>query len=141
MYIVPYTYRGSKSPVGNHVYHTIDLLVQGGTALWEEEEGDVPTLLASNDIFIEDLDPVGQTTYAKVDSQKTHMASMYRWTELPLGDKDTLSWRRFNYITEGTVAWLPAPSGPFGPVLEHIVTSERLKASRDRTIGKSHGGS
>ena len=125
MYIVPYTYSWSKSPVGTRQYHTIDLLVQGActTTLWNEENPDVEAILTSNDIYSTNLFVSESVTYAKVDLQRTSMTSMYRWTELPVGDTDTLCWRRFNHITEGGAAWLPVPA-PFRALLDTIVERE-----------------
>lgn len=126
MYIVPYTYLSSKSPVGEQTYHTIDLLVQGGTALWEEavDEASIPDLLASNDLVVHPLFVSNQVAYVKVDTARTNMASMYRWTEVLLKDKDTLCWRRFNHITQKGAEWLSFCPEPFGPLLERIIERE-----------------
>ena len=142
MYIVPYTYSCSKHPIGILVFHTIDLLVQGActSTLWEEEGGQsVEDILTSNDIYCMALDMSGSTTYAKVDTKRTDMGSMFKASELPMGDKDTLCWRRFNYITQSNSSnssnsnnssnssnssnspWLPSP---FGTILDGIVKRE-----------------
>jgi len=127
MYIVPYAYSCSKHPIGILVFHTIDLLVQGActSTLWEEEGGQsVEDILTSNDIYCTALDVSGSTTYAKVDTKRTDMGSMFKASELPMGDKDTLCWRRFNYITQSNSSnspWLPSP---FEPILDGIVKRE-----------------
>ena len=125
MYIVPYTYSCSNPSIGGRRYHVIDLLVQGGTALWAEEASDInpKALLASNDIYTVRIDVVGSMAYAKVDTQATRMGTMYRWPEVPSSDKDTLCWRRFYHVTEGDRSWLPVLP-PFGPLLDYIVRQE-----------------
>lgn len=125
MLIVPYTCT-TKTIDGGLTVHRVHILCQGGRTLWEEDDQDVRYVLESNGIFIESVnkDSASNTYFAKIDTQRTEMSSMYSWQELPYADEETLCWRTFTIVraTNGSV-WLPTvSSGPFEGITERILS-------------------
>ena len=123
MYIVPYVCV-SKTIHGRTI-HSINVLVQGGTTLWEETSDPIKAL-ESNDIYSHTTMQEGTDYYyAQVDTSRTNMDSMFNWTELPLSDKDTLGWRTFFYISDESNSrpWITVPLSTYPQPIQKVLNT------------------
>jgi hypothetical protein len=123
MYIVPYACV-SKTIHGRTI-HSINVLVQGGTTLWEETSDPI-TALESNDIYSHTTMQEGTDYYyAQVDTTRTNMDSMFNWTEMPLSDKDTLGWRTFFYISDesNSQPWITVPLSAYPQPIQKVLNT------------------
>jgi len=125
MYIIPYLHKATEKH--GRTIHVIDMLTDGGQRLWTEAEGtDIHAdVLEPNSLVLKEMKQEGPYYYLSLDSSKTDITSMYKWTECPI-DSEMLSWRTFYIIEDSNSSlWIQIPEGVFKPVLERILLSLR----------------
>jgi hypothetical protein len=130
MYIVPYLHKVTEKH--GRTIHVIDLLTDGGQRLWSEAEGtDIHAdVLEPNSLVLKEMKQEASYHYLSLDSSKTDIASMYKWSECPV-DSDMLCWRTFYIIEDSNLSpWIRIPEGTFKPVLERILLSLRHPLSK-----------
>jgi len=115
MFIVPFICKVSKQH--NMTIYSIHILTIGGTQLWEEEDHlrTQEDVLEPNDIYSKaNIRTVDTLRLCEVDTDRTHIADFYKWSELPAHDRETFCWRDFYYIAghkqDTQDSWLDIPS-------------------------------
>lgn len=97
MYIVPY-YVTQVTRMEKTIY-TVHILTEGGTRLWSETDRSLSEVLEPNELVATSSKQIGTDLWiCQIDPQKTNIAAMYQWHELPM-TSDTHCWRQFYYIT------------------------------------------
>ena len=123
MLLIPYTH--TAKVLHGRIFHTVRILLEGGTAPWQEGDGCHPMddALAPNNLFVaEPLLVRNDRVFARIDPQRTDMKSMDAWRDLPLADKETLCWRTFHYVTDSAgTPWIHIPDSPLREILQEIV--------------------
>ena len=134
MYIVPY-YVTQVTKLDKQIY-TVHILTEGGTRLWSEADRPLAEILEPNDLVMTRSKQIGADLWlCQIDPQKTNIAAMYQWHELPVVS-DTHCWRQFHYITV-TSPFMTIPDsemlGPFSvkTILGHILKGDYVVSIDD----------
>ena len=111
VYIVPFIYNRAvcnydieKQSVLNYTIHCINILCMDGKEPWyemgEHRWQDIKNdILESNDIYAKDwYFSEDGTAFVEVDTNRTNIQSMYKWSEVEYNNSDMLSWRSFYFL-------------------------------------------
>jgi hypothetical protein len=133
MHLIPYTYAKATLPLGKTVY-TIRILQEGDHA-WQEADATAATEALEENGLVPVGPPVATTLethpclFARIDTKRTDLTSMYSEEELDPRDKETHRWCTYRIIrtTADSTVWLPPPPDASVPpfslaaVLKHIL--------------------
>jgi len=108
MIIVPFIHKVTNEKDMN--IHSIRILTIGGKNLWEESKGSVKKLLQSNGIYSKKTKKKDNVYLCEVDTIKTDIHDIYKWSELDINDNETFCWRDYAFF-KGTnnECWLQYP--------------------------------
>lgn len=139
MFIIPFIHT-NKNGNGNITCHIINILTQGGTALWEENDSInvKKSALLPNGLYAKNIaifnNSENKTKYAlcNIDIDKTNMNDFYKWCEVSPDDVESFCWRYFVVIRdENGHEWLPTPSNEtIGSLNLKMLLSDILKDLR-----------
>ena len=117
MFILPYVYHRRLLP--HMTVYEISILTQGGTELWEEEDGLSLTedILGPNELHACSYDTYKDVTFCHINESELNMDEYYHWKDTTtVPEKGLFCWRPF-YLFVSPVSpvspvpalWLPIP--------------------------------
>jgi hypothetical protein len=134
MYIVPY-YVTYVTKLDRQIF-TVHILTEGGSRLWSESDRPLSEILEPNELVATSSKQIEPDLWlCQIDPQKTNIAAMYQWHELP-SSSDTHCWRQFYYITSGS-PFMTIPNAemlfPFSVkmILGHILKGDYVESIDD----------
>lgn len=108
MIIVPFIHKVTNQKDMN--VHSIRILTVGGKDLWEESKGSVKNLLQSNGIYSKKTKKKDNIYLCEVDTIKTDINDIYKWSELDINDRETFCWRDYIFLKGiNNECWLQYP--------------------------------
>jgi hypothetical protein len=140
MYIVPY-YVTQVTKADRQIY-TVHILTEGGSRLWTESDRPLSEILEPNSLVATSTKQIGTDLWlCQIDPQKTDIAAMYQWHELPVSS-ETHCWRQFYYIMT-TSPFMTIPESemlfPFSlkTILGHILKGDYVESIENGIPGKA----
>lgn len=106
MLIIPFIHRIVNEK--NMNVHNIRILTIGGRYLWEES-GDINDILNQNGIYCNNIQ--SDSIYlCEVDTEKTNVNDIYKWSEIDINDTETFCWKDYIYfVGKNNECWLNIP--------------------------------
>jgi len=116
MFIIPFLRK--KVSLGPTQITVIQMLLVGGTTLWEEEDSlELQEILGPNGICVIGPPTIhGKMVFCPVDPLKTNLSDFYQWSEISKEDHETICWRTYYLVGEKNAyrSWLPLPKEKLG---------------------------
>lgn len=106
MLIIPFIHRIVNEK--NMNVHNIRILTIGGRYLWEET-GDINDILNQNGIYCNNIQS-DNIYLCEVDTEKTNVNDIYKWSEIDINDTETFCWKDYIYfVGKNNECWLNIP--------------------------------
>ena len=120
MIIIPFIHKITNEKDMN--IHSIRVLTVGGKDLWEESKGSVKKILESNAIYSKKTKKKDNVYLCEVDTVKTDIHDIYKWSELDINDNETFCWRDYIFLRgKNNECWLQHPKSEIIPKIIRII--------------------